>query len=118
MLDFFTKTSCKHEKITVGTKAGYCPDCGEYVENHWFITRCKCCGVKQTSYIRNGRVLSQAKFCKNCGSNAFVVEELDEINIVDINYAVVLKRTIKTNRQSVLQTWFEQNAPMKLLPSY
>lgn len=117
MLDFFNP-SCKHEKITAGLKSGYCPDCGEYVENHWFITRCSCCGIKQITVIRNGKAVSNVKFCRNCGSKSFKAEELDEINIVDINYAAVLKRTVKIDRQSFIQTWFEENTPLKLLPSY
>lgn len=120
MFDFLWKPSCKHDQITPNMKASYCPDCGEYVENHWYITRCECCGVKQKTLVKNGKISTNAKFCRNCGSSLFTVEELNSLDIVNVNYAVVLKQTIETKRKSIVQTWIEQNSysPMKLLPSY
>ena len=118
MFDFLLKPSCKHEKIAPNVAAGYCPDCGEYVENHWYITRCKCCGVKQKTLVKNGKISTDAKFCRNCGSSTFVSEELNGIDIVNINYAIVLKQVVETQKPSFIQTWIEKNAPMKLLPSY
>lgn len=120
MLDLFFKPSCKHDEINPNMLAGYCPDCGEYVENRWYITRCACCGIKQQSIIRKGRVYSDTKYCRNCGCNSFVVEELDKINVVNINYAVLLKQVVSNKRQSFIQTWVEQNrcGNMKLLPAF
>ena len=119
MFEFLWK-SCTHDKITPNIKAGYCPDCGEYVENQWYISRCECCGIKQKSLIRNGRIISDAKFCRNCGSSSFIVEKLDNLDIVNINYAVVQKQIRESKKSNVIQTWIEQNncSPMKLLPSY
>lgn len=119
MLNFILK-SCSHDKITPNIKSGYCPDCGEYVENHWYITRCQCCGIKQTSIIRNGKVVTLTKFCKNCGNNSYSTQELDTLDIVNINYAVVLKQTSRKQRTNIVQTWIEKNSytPIKLLPSY
>ncbi|MFA7659451.1 MAG: hypothetical protein WCY19_08460 [Candidatus Gastranaerophilaceae bacterium] len=116
----FRKTSCNHEKIIPNMVSGYCPDCGEYVENHWYITRCACCGVKQKATFRNGKISADTKFCRNCGGSSFAVEELDRIDIVNINYAVILKQVIQNKRQSFIQTWIEENAflPMKLIASY
>lgn len=119
MLDSLFRPTCSHEKITPYIGAGYCPDCGEYVENHWYMTRCSCCGVKQKTIVKNGKVVASAKFCRNCGSSSFTVEELKEIDIVNINYATFLKWTIKRKRQNIIQTWVENNcAPAKLLPSF
>lgn len=120
MFEFLWKPSCSHEQITPNMKAGYCPECGEYVINRWYISRCKCCGVKQKTLVRNGKVIASAKFCKNCGSNAFITEELKEIDIVTINYAAVLKQVEKTEKQGSIRTWVEETmyAPMKLLPAY
>ena len=119
MFEFLWKKSCSHDKITPNMVAGYCPDCGEYVENHWYITRCTCCGVKQKTLIRNGKVVACEKFCKNCGSSVFNVEELKEIDIVNINYAAVLKRTKEVKVKEFVQTWIENSyVPVKLLPSY
>ncbi len=119
MLDFLWKTKCPHEKITPYIGAGYCPDCGEYVENHWYMTRCSCCGVKQKTIVKNGKVVASAKFCRNCGSSSFTIEELKDVDIVNINYATVLKQVVKSKRQSFMQTWLENNyTPIKLLPSF
>lgn len=119
MFEFIWKPSCTHDKITPNMKAGYCPDCGEYVENHWYITRCGCCGTKQKTLVRNGKVVASANFCKNCGSDSFIAEELESLDIVNVNYAVVLKQTREIQRTNVIQTWIENNCtPMKLLPSY
>lgn len=119
MFEFVWK-SCLHDKITPNMMAGYCPDCGEYVENHWYITRCKCCGIKQQAIFRKGKLVTLANFCRNCGCNSFKSEKLEKIDIVNINYAVVMKQTSKITRKSVIQTWIDQNsyAPLKLLPSY
>lgn len=120
MFEILWKPSCKHDHIHPSIQAGYCPDCGEYVENHWYITRCECCGVKQKSLVRNGRVITDAHFCKNCGSSSFTVEEIDKPDIVNIRYAVVLKQVREIKKANLIQTWIEQNScsPMKLLPSY
>lgn len=120
MLNLFFKSSCAHEEISPNMISGYCPDCGEYVENHWYITRCACCGIKQKSIIRKNKIFSYTKYCRNCGSNSFMVEELDKITIVDINYAVVLKQVVEGRKQSFIQTWVERNncSQMKLLPTF
>jgi len=120
MFEFLWKKSCSHDKITANMKAGYCPDCGEYVENHWYITRCECCGVKQKTLVRNGKIITATNYCKNCGSSSFEKEELDNLDIVNINYAVVKKETVKIKKPNAIETWIEQNsyAPMKLLTSY
>lgn len=118
MLELLFKT-CTHDKITLNMKSGYCPDCGEYIENHWYISRCECCGVKQKSLIRGGKVVTREKFCRNCGNTKFKAEEVDTLDIVSINYAVALKKSRLLNKTSPIQTWIENNyAPTKLLPSY
>lgn len=115
-----TWKKCTHDKITAHVKAGYCPDCGEYVTNRWYISRCNCCGIKQKIHTRNGKIITDSKFCKNCGSNIFITQELESLDIVNINYAAVIKQTVRTKHESVIQTWIDQNGcvPMKLLPSY
>lgn len=120
MLNYFKKPSCTHEKITPDKISGYCPDCGEYVKNQWYMTRCECCGIKQKTSVVRGKISTDTKYCRNCGNSSFIVEELSGINIVNINYAIVLKQVIENKKQSFIQTWIEQNnySPIKLLPSY
>lgn len=119
MLELLLRPACTHEKITLNMKSGYCPDCGEYVENHWYISRCKCCGLKQKSFIRGGKVITQTRFCRNCGSKAFNAQEIETLDIVSINYAVALKKSRFLNKTNPIQTWIENNyVPMKLLPSF
>lgn len=115
-----TTSSCRHERITLDKKAGYCPDCGQYIENKWYITRCACCGVKQKTTVMRGKVSADTKFCRNCGCSSFKIEELEGIDIVNIHYAIVLKQIFETKRQNRFQAWVEENpfTPMKLLPSY
>lgn len=118
MFEFLWKNPCTHSRITPNMASGYCPDCGEYVENHWYITRCKCCGIKQISLVKNGKIVAGEKFCRNCGSDSFVTEELESLDIVNINYAVVQKRVVAERKPSIIETWIEQSAPLKLLPSF
>jgi Zn finger protein HypA/HybF involved in hydrogenase expression len=120
MFEFFLKPSCQHERILPNIQGGYCPDCGEYVINEWFITRCSCCGTKQVSIIKRGRVLAAQAFCKNCGGTSFHVEKLDGIDIVNVNYAVLIKKTLPSEKRSFIQTWMDETSftPVKLLPGY
>lgn len=108
ILDFFKKTKeCQHHRITADKDAGYCPDCGKYIENEWYITRCGCCGVKQKTIVTNGQIASDAKFCHNCGNNSFVVEKLSKINFIDIKFAVVIKKEVEDYLGNLTQSWVE-----------
>lgn len=107
-LDFlFKRNECRHDEITPEMKEGYCPDCGEYIQNHWFISRCACCGVKQKTTIFKGKIIAQNNFCTNCGSGSFYVEKIDTINVIEVNYAAVIKQAVRTNKKSFIQCWVE-----------
>lgn len=114
---FNLKKSCKHDKITPDMEQGYCPDCGKYIQNEWYITRCACCGVKMRAMSKNGEILPQNHYCSNCGSADYIVEKLDKINFIDINFAVLLKLETQTVKiASTTQCWQEKNnEPLKLL---
>jgi hypothetical protein len=115
---FTTKTECFHSKISSNSIAAYCPDCGEYIENQWYLTRCKCCGLKQKSVILKGKICPQNNFCINCGSNKFLIEKIDKINFIDINYSVLIKEAIDQNKESFTQCWEEKGSErIKLLAS-
>lgn len=114
-----TKT-CTHEKITPEMESGYCPDCGKLIKNEWYITRCACCGVKMKAMYRNGKIVPQLHYCSNCGSQEFTVEKLDNINFIDINFAVLVKKVIEENRiPSTVRCWQEKTSEKpKLLVQY
>ena len=118
MLDFlFQKNNtCRHEKVSTDSGGSYCPDCGKYVINEWYISRCKCCGVKQKTIIIQDRIKAQVSFCKNCGNNRFYTEKVEKINFIDINYATIQKRAINNARKNFTQIWEEKGyQPIKLL---
>ena len=117
---FKFKSKCYHEKITPEMESGYCPDCGKYIQNEWYITRCSCCGVKLKTHVRNGEVLPQYNFCTNCGNKEFRVEKLEKINFIDINFAVLVKKEVEESlRVNTTQCWQEKSAERpKLLVQY
>jgi len=117
---FNFKKSCMHDKITPDLEAGYCPDCGKFIRNEWYITRCACCGVKLKTIIKNGEIYPQNHFCTNCGAHEFYVEKLQKINFIDINFAVLLKKVIEEDlRTNTTQCWQERTSvQQKLLIQY
>lgn len=104
----FNKT-CEHAKVRPDVEFAYCPDCGELVENQWYLVRCACCGIKLPGIIKNGEIVPERNFCHNCGIRDFVVERIDKINFIDIRYAVLLKAVVKSNIKSYTQSWSENS---------
>lgn len=123
-LDSFFNLSknCRHTKVPIDVEIGYCPDCGELVENKWYITRCACCGVKQKTTIRNGEIVPEASFCNNCGSRRYIVEQLENIDCVNINYAILKQEIIQNEINEYTQSWQDamqtSNCTPKLLRQY
>jgi hypothetical protein len=118
---FHLKKTCTHDKISPDMDCGYCPDCGKFIQNEWYITRCACCGVKIRACLKNGEVVPQNKFCTNCGGEDFIVEKLDKINFIDINFAVLIKKEVEEPLKSgfTSQCWQEKtNVQPKLLVQY
>ena len=117
---FKFKKVCNHEKITPDMECGYCPDCGKFIQNEWYITRCKCCGVKLKSMIRNGEVFPQNHYCTNCGSKEYKIEKLEKIIFIDINFAVLCKKVLKEEIfAESIQCWQERKLEQpKLLIQY
>ncbi len=111
---------CLHEKITPNINHAYCPDCGKFVQNEWYITRCSCCGVKMKAMLHHNQIIPQYKFCHNCGSKEYTVEKINTINFIDINYAVLVKKEIEEElRFNSTQSWQEKNDEQpKLLTQY
>ncbi len=122
-MEFFKRNhECKHDKFPPDKDIGYCSDCGELIENQWFIIRCSCCGVKHKAILKNGQIVPQEKFCHNCGSKNFIVERVNKINFIDINYAVLVKTVIPVENIRYTQSWSEpketSNYTRKLLQQF
>ena len=98
---------CEHSKVPIDTEIGYCPDCGELIENHWYITRCACCGVKERATIRNDEVVPESGFCHNCGGKAYTVEQIEKIDCININYAIVKREIVNNEITEYTQSWLD-----------
>ena len=99
-------SECQHDKVSPTTEGEYCPDCGRYVVNEWYITRCKCCGVKLQSVKKGSEITPSENFCHNCGGSDYFVEKLSQIDFVNIPYAVLVKRALEENHFSnTTQCW-------------
>lgn len=97
---------CAHDKVSPTSDGEYCPDCGRYVVNEWYVTRCKCCGVKLQSTKKGGDVVPSENFCHNCGGSDYYVEKLSKIDFVNIHYAVLIKRALEdANLFRTTQCW-------------
>lgn len=99
---------CEHPNISPAHDEAYCPDCGEYVKNTWYLTRCSCCRIKRKSVLKNGEITPVAKFCSNCGNSGFQIEKIERINFIDIPYAVLVKETIKRVGINTNQVWVDE----------
>lgn len=102
----FTK-ECAHEHVPIEQDYYYCPDCGELIENQWYLVRCASCGLKEIATVRNGKVVPLNDFCKNCGSQGYTVEKLEKIDCININYAVLVRAVVKNETQEYSQSWVE-----------
>ena len=98
---------CNHPNVALEDDIAYCPDCGELIENHWYIARCACCGVKQRATIRNGEVVPEDSFCHNCGSKAYKIEEIKKIDCININYAIVVREIVQNEIFEYTQSWLD-----------
>lgn len=114
---FFRKKECTHSKVSPDKDAGYCPDCGKYIENKWFLTRCDCCNIKRHTIVKFGQVIPETKYCPNCGGIHYHVEEVKNINFIDINFAVLVKEINEERSLNCTQSWLERDnfEPIKLL---
>ena len=117
---FKISTKCTHSRITPDMEQGYCPDCGKLIRNEWYITRCKCCGVKMKAMVKNGEIIPQNHYCTNCGNKEFSVEKLEHINFIDINFAALVQcEVIEENICTTTRLWQEKTSSQpKLLAQY
>lgn len=114
---FFKKKECSHPKVSPDKEAQYCPDCGKYIENKWYLTRCSCCNVKRVTTIKFGEIMPESKYCPNCGHEHFYIEPIKNINFIDINFAVLIKEINEKLSTTRCQSWYEleNKEPIKLI---
>lgn len=106
---------CQHPNVDLSEEIAYCPDCGELIEVHWYMVRCATCGVKEKTAFINGEVIPNDNFCHNCGSRDFVVEKLNKIDCVNINYAIGVKEVFDNFAPEYCQSWVEKVSSPKLI---
>lgn len=110
ILEFFAKNkTCSHTHVRPDVDYAYCPDCGELIENQWYLVRCACCGVKLKGIFKNGEIMPEKHFCHNCGTREFVVERINKINFIDISYAVLVKAVVPNSSFEYTQSWVDAN---------
>lgn len=100
--------TCEHSRVRPDVDFAYCPDCGELIENQWYLVRCACCGVKLKGVIKNKQIVPEYHFCHNCGGREFVVERINKINFIDISYAVLVKAVVQNGKSAdYTQSWVD-----------
>ena len=103
-------TECQHDKVSPVSDGEYCSDCGKYIVNEWYLTRCKCCGVKLQSVKKGSEVVPAENFCHNCGGNDYFVEKLSKIDFINIHYAVLIKKAQDDMvNNEMTQCWQDEN---------
>ena len=115
LLNILGLKKCTHDKVCLSQGTGYCPDCGEYVETHWYLTRCACCGIKRVAFTKGDCVMPKELYCANCGEKEYYLEELEKVNFININYATAIKITINQVKQNHSQSWINIPEEQKLL---
>ena len=98
---------CSHDKVPLDAEYYYCPDCGELIENQWYLVRCASCGLKEIATVKNGEVVPLDNFCHNCGGREYTVERLEKIDCININYAVLVKAVVKNETEEYSQSWVD-----------
>ena len=113
------KKKCPHDNVPIDQDYYYCPDCGELIENQWYLVRCASCGLKEPATIRNGEIVPLNQFCHNCGGKSYIVERIEKIDCININYAVLVKAVVDNKVDEYTQSWIDAmqttNMSQKLL---
>ena len=113
LFNFFKKSKeCKHLHVPVDIDEAYCPDCGQLVKNKWYLVRCSCCNIKRIAHFEYDKIKPETKFCPNCGSTEFYVEELDNIDCSNMNYVLFKKNIIEQDFRSFRQLWVEKETDL------
>ncbi len=109
IFDFFKqKHECKHTHVPIDVDEAYCTECGALIKNKWFLIRCSSCNIKRTAHCEYDIIKPDTKYCPNCGGTDFYIQELDNINFIDLHYAVLKKTVIPQTKRATRQIWIEQ----------
>lgn len=107
---------CTHDKVPLDADYYYCPDCGELIENQWYLVRCASCGLKEIATVKNGEIVPIDNFCHNCGGREYTVERLGKIDCININYAVLIKAIAKNEAEEYSQSWVDAIQTSNYIP--
>lgn len=113
LIDLFT-SKCSHRNVPIDVEYSYCPDCGQLIENQWYLVRCACCGVKEIATCKKGKIIPLKNYCHNCGSKKYIVERLEHIDCVNVNYAVLVQNEVATEISEYTQSWVNAEQTVNL----
>ena len=102
------KNECKHSRVPIDVDETYCPDCGALIRNKWYLVRCACCDIKRSAHSHYNDIVPDTKYCHNCGSTEFYVEEIDKLNFIDVHYAVFKQEIVEQQGYTTRQVWIEK----------
>ena len=109
IFDFLkNKHECKHLRVPLDVDEAYCPDCGALIKNQWLLVRCSCCNIKRTAHTKYDKIQPDTKYCPNCGSTDYYIQELDKVNFTDVHYAIFKKVIIPQGKKTIRQVWIEK----------
>ncbi len=109
LLDFLkNKRACNHSRVPLEAEEAYCPDCGALVRNKWYLVRCACCDIKRSAHSHYNDIVPDTKFCHNCGSTEYYVEEIEKLNFIDVHYAVFKQEIAEQQGYTTRQVWVEK----------
>lgn len=107
---------CAHDKVPLDAEYYYCPDCGQLIENQWYLVRCTSCGLKEIATVKNGEIMPVDNFCHNCGGKEYTVERIEKIDCININYAVLIKAVVKNEVEEYSQSWVDAIQTSNYIP--
>ena len=88
------KLKCSHKNALLNSNSGYCPDCGQYLVKKYYIVRCARCDIKRMARLVWDEIVPVNKFCSNCGSSEYYIEQIDKVNFIDAKYAIYIKTQV------------------------
>lgn len=125
---------CRHTNALRSANEGYCPDCGVYLKKYYYVLRCSCCNHKREAaravFGNKNEIVPVSKYCPVCGGAEFYVEKYEQLNLVDISYAIEVKEefsfenpdfsgesttTVWVEKEEVIEENIKDSAPLLLI---